>query len=190
MRSVVVGTVFGLLLVAAGAVGTLPAAEPPHAPPVGGKAPNFALPTVGGQRVELTQLVKKGRVVLVVLRGFPGYQCPACTAQTGQLLGRADELGRAGAAVVLVYPGAAEGLPERARDFARDKSWPANVHLVLDPDYALTMAYGLRWDAPRETAYPATFVIDRQQVVRYAKVSTSHGGRAPVEEVLAALEAQ
>ena len=43
------------------------------------------------------------------------------------------------------------------------------------------------WDAPRETAYPSTFVIDQGGVIRFAKVSKSHGGRAATGEVLKAL---
>jgi alkyl hydroperoxide reductase subunit AhpC len=57
----------------------------------------------------------------------------------------------------------------------------------LDPDYTFTLRYGLRWDAPRETAYPSTFVIDRGGVVRFALVSRTHDGRAPAADVLAVL---
>ena len=52
-----------------------------------------------------------------------------------------------------------------------------------------SMAYGLRWDAPSETAYPATFVIDRSGTVRFAQISRVHGGRTPAADVLAALVA-
>jgi O-acetyl-ADP-ribose deacetylase (regulator of RNase III) len=33
---------------------------------------------------------------------------------------------------------------------------PSNIVLVTDPDYTVTNLYGLRWDAPHETAYPST----------------------------------
>lgn len=45
--------------------------------------------------------------------------------------------------------------------------------------------YGLRWDAPDETAYPSTFVIDETRSVRFAKVSRTHGGRTKAAAVLA-----
>ena len=45
----------------------------------------------------------------------------------------------------------------------------------------------LRWDAPKETAYPATFVIGRDGTIHFANVSLEHGGRTPVAEVLKAL---
>jgi peroxiredoxin len=125
--------------------------------------------------------------VLVVLRGYPGYQCPVCTAQVAELVGRAGRFRDAGARVILVYPGPAQGLKAHADEFVRGKALPENFDLLLDPDYALTQCYGLRWDAPNETAYPSAFVLDRGRKVRYAKVSHSHAGRAKAEELLEAL---
>jgi hypothetical protein len=49
---------------------------------------------------------------------------------------------------------------------------------LLDPDYSMINAYGPRWDAPRETAYPSTFVFGTGGSVRFAQVSRSQGGRA------------
>jgi hypothetical protein len=43
----------------------------------------------------------------------------------------------------------------------------------------------LRWDAPRETAYPATFVLDKNRLVRFAKISHTHGDRTKASDVLA-----
>jgi len=73
--------------------------------------------------------------------------------------------------------------------FISGKDVPSNFRLLLDPDYLFTLAYGLRWEAPSETAYPASFVIDRSGVVRFAHVSREHGGRTPVTDILAALSA-
>ncbi len=42
-------------------------------PAGGAQAPNFKLRTAAGEEVELTAMKKKGPVVLVMLRGFPGY---------------------------------------------------------------------------------------------------------------------
>ena len=44
--------------------------------------------------------------------------------------------------------------------------------------------WGLRWDAPRETAYPATFVINKSGRVAWSKISKSHAGRSTAEEIL------
>jgi thioredoxin-dependent peroxiredoxin len=156
-------------------------------PAVGEQAIGFKLATLSGETVELTELTKRGPVVLVVLRGFPGYQCPVCEAQVGQFLAGAKKLADAKANVVFVYPGPAAGLQKHATDFVRGKTIPENVYLTLDPDFELVNKYHLRWNAKNETAYPATFVIDSTGKVQFAKVSKTHGGRASLEEVLKTL---
>ena len=158
-------------------------------PKVGDKAPEFTLKDLAGNAVTLSELQKKSTVVLVVLRGYPGYQCPICSIQIGSLMGKAKELKAANARVVLVYPGPADQLEERAREFTTSKTLPEGFYFVTDPGYRFTEAYGLRWDAPRETAYPSTFVIDPQGTVRFAVVSKTHGGRANIADVLNALSA-
>ncbi len=150
-------------------------------------APDFTLKTPAGEPVRLATLVEQGPVVLVVLRGWPGYQCPACTAQVGELIRKSKELTAARAQVVLVYPGPSDGLKTHAEDFARGKGLPDNFHFVLDPDYAVTNQYGLRWNAPGETAYPSTFVLGAQGKVLLAKTSRTHGGRTKANEVIEAL---
>jgi thioredoxin-dependent peroxiredoxin len=157
------------------------------APKIGGEARDFELPVLGGEKVKLSKLTESGPVVLVVLRGNPGYQCPLCTKQFGEFLGKADEFKKAGAQVVFVYPGPADKLKEKAGEFVKGKDYPAHFTLLLDPDYTFTTAYGLRWDAKNETAYPSTFVIDGKRKVTFAKVSTTHGDRSKVGDVLAAL---
>jgi peroxiredoxin len=181
-RTIVAPTVF---LVAAAVAASLRGAEPPQ---VGAVAPDFKLSTTDGAPVQLAKLTADGPVVLVVLRGFPGYQCPACNAQTGQLIAAADKFRAKNARIVLVYPGQSAGLGARAGEFLDGKTLPDNVRLVLDPDYTFTELYGLRWDAPRETAYPSTFVIDAGGIVRFAKISRTHGGRTTTDEILKALD--
>ena len=167
------------------AFGTATAAEKP--PAVGGEAKDFELTAIGGEKVKLSKLTDAGPVVLVVLRGYPGYQCPLCTRQVGELLGKADAFKKAGAQVVLVYPGPADKLKEKAGEFVKGKDYPAHFTLVLDPDYTFTNSYGLRWDAKNETAYPSTFVLDSKRKVTFAKVSTTHGDRSKVDDVLKAV---
>jgi peroxiredoxin len=145
------------------------------------------LKDVDGKEVRLSDQLKTGPVVVVVLRGWPGYQCPFCTAQFADLLGHADDFKAAQASVLLVYPGPAAGLREHAAEFRKDRELPANFRLLVDPDYAFSMAHGLRWDAPHETVYPATFVLDREGVIRFARVSHEHGGRVAAKEVVESL---
>jgi peroxiredoxin len=156
---------------------------------IGDLAPDFTLPTLKDEPVRLRTLLTKGPVVLVVLRGFPGYQCPLCNAQAGQFLGKAQKFADAKARLVFVYPGPSDALKEHAEEFIRGKTLPENAYLLLDPAYKFTSAYRLRWDAPNETAYPSTFVIGSDHKVVFAKVSKTHGDRASADDVLKSLAA-
>ncbi|MEO5987825.1 MAG: peroxiredoxin family protein [Candidatus Eisenbacteria bacterium] len=178
------------VLVAMLGIGTCSAAGMAKPPAVGEKARTFALKELGGGTVRLAQFTKVSPVVLVMLRGYPGYQCPICTIQFGDFLGKADEFKQAGATVLFVYPGPAEELSTRAAEFVKGKDYPDHFRILLDPDYTFTNRYGLRWKAEHETSYPSTFVINLKRKVTYARVSKTHGDRAKVEDVLRAVRQQ
>jgi len=153
-------------------------------PAVGGAAPDFSLKTLDAKPVELKQLSATSPVILIVLRGWPGYQCPLCTRQVHDFVPHAAEFASAGAKVLMVYPGPAQNLEAHAQEFLRDKNWPKDFLFVIDPDYTFTSAYGLRWDAKGETAYPSTFIIDKNQKVRFAHISKQHGDRVSAATAL------
>lgn len=168
-----------------------PAMAPAKTPGVGDTASDFTLNALGGGggKVKLSSETRKGPVVLIVLRGFPGYQCPICTAQVGHLISDAPQFAAAKARVILVYPGPADSLKKRVEEFVSGKALPKNFTLLLDPDFTFTNQYGLRWGAPNETAYPSTFVLDSARKVTFAKVSHSHGDRANNTDILKAIPA-
>jgi len=172
---------FAALLYAGLAAG---AAGPPA---VGGKAPDFELTNLEGKPVRLSEVTTKESVVLIVLRGYPGYQCPFCSRQVQDFIRNAQSFADAGARVMIVYPGPGQAIRERAAEFVAGKPMPQHFDFLPDPDYAFTNLYGLRWDAPHETAYPATFLIDREGCVFFSKVVKSHAGRTTAAEVLEAL---
>jgi peroxiredoxin len=147
------------------------------------------VPLKGEAKVKLSELTKDGPVVLVVLRGFPGYQCPICSRQVADLRRNADEFTQLGAKVVLVYPGPgpAADLKQKAEEFLAGAELPKPLTMVVDPEYSFTNLYELRWNATRETAYPSTFVLDTKRVVHFRKISETHADRAPTRDVLAAL---
>ena len=99
----------------------------------------------------------------------------------------AEEFRNARSHVVLIYPGKPEDTAPRSAEFLADKKLPDNFTLLLDPGYEFTNLYELRWDAPNETAYPSTFLIDSNRRVFFSRVSTTHGGRTKASEVLEAL---
>lgn len=155
---------------------------------VGQSAKDFELATLKGDQIKLSEATKTGPVVLVVLRGYPGYQCPLCTKQFAEFLRNSEAIKSSGARVWFVYPGPADNLKKRADEFVSGKDYPSHFQLLLDPDYQFTKAYGLRWDAMGETAFPATFVIDSDRKVRFAKISKTHGDRSRADEVVMALK--
>lgn len=165
------------------ALGVTASAAPPA---VGDTAPDFTLSSLDGRPTKLSAVLADGPAVLVVLRGFPGYQCPLCNRQVQDLVQNAEGFAKAGRRVVLVYPGPAADVTKRAEEFAADKKLPAHFTMVLDPDYTVTKQYHLRWDVKNETAYPSAFLLDRSGKITFAKISNSHGGRASAKELLTA----
>lgn len=153
-------------------------------PVVGSVAGDFQLSNLQGKTVKLSDQLKKGPVVLLVLRGYPGYQCPLCTRQVSQFISSAAKLKAAKATVLLVYPGFGKGLNAKADEFIRDQRLPDNFQFLTDPGFKFTNAYGLRWDARNETAYPSTFIIGTDGKVKYSKISKTHGNRSNAKEVL------
>ncbi|WP_319591446.1 peroxiredoxin family protein [uncultured Draconibacterium sp.] len=154
----------------------------------GDKIIDFNAQLIDGSEVALNKLYEESPLVLIVLRGWPEYQCPVCTRQVGEFVGEAEQFKKYGAKVLMIYPGPSEVLQEKAEEFTEDFTFPEGFYFALDPNYSMVNKYGLRWDAPKETAYPSTFVIDTAGKVIFSKVSSSHGGRADVEEVVAALK--
>jgi peroxiredoxin len=154
-------------------------------PEVGSKAPDFTLSTPEGAPVRLSDLTAQGKVVLIVLRGYPGYQCPYCHRQVHDFQVNAGQFSAKGIQLLLVYPGPPANLEKRAQQFmAKTGTLPANFHLVIDPDYKFTNLYGLRWHAHFETAYPSTFLIDQDGIITSRKISHTHGDRASAGDVL------
>jgi peroxiredoxin Q/BCP len=154
-------------------------------PAVGTKAPNFILSTPSGKPVQLTEELAKGQTVLVVLRGYPGYQCPYCVKQVHDFVQHSTDFATHKANVLLVYPGPPAELDQHAKEFLEKQAeLPANIKLVVDPDYKVTNQYGLRWNAAGETAYPSTFILDSQGKVLFEKISHGHGDRTSSEDIL------
>jgi len=181
-----------LLILAAALVFSVAGMQSPAAetPKVGDPAPDFTLKTLDDQTVRLSELTSKQPAVLVVLRGWPGYQCPVCDRQVNEFIKAAAEFNAAKAKVVFIYPGPADYLKTHAKEFQamKGRQWPKEFAFVLDPDYAMVNAYGLRWSAPQETAYPSTFVVDKKGTVQFAKVSKGHGDRSKAADVLSAIK--
>jgi peroxiredoxin len=165
------------LFVGASALGQTPA--------VGAKAPDFTLSTPTGKAVTLSAEQSGHDLVLVILRGFPGFLCPYCVKQVHDFADHASDFKAKNTRVLLVYPGPPADLDEHAKKFLEKQAdLPSNIVLVTDPDYKVTNLYGLRWDAWHETAYPSTFVLDKKGTVVFEKISHGHGDRLSAQDAL------
>ena len=162
-------------------------------PKEGSKIEDFSGITMNGAKFQLSKLIEKGTVVIVMLRGYPGYQCPVCSTQVAGYVANAEGfVKQRNTPVVFIYPGKVSNLEKRAKEFTapleEKVDLPSNFIFVLDQDYAITNHLGLRWDEPKETAYPAAFVIDHDGYIQYAKVSDNHHDRATADEILEFLD--
>ena len=177
---------YGTLLTLASALSLVAFAQTPA---TGAKAPDFTLSTPTGTTVELANSTAKSTTVLVVLRGYPGYQCPYCTKQVHDFAEHSADFAAKKVNVLLVYPGPPAELEQHAKEFLAQQQaeLPNNVQLVIDPNYKVTNLYGLRWDAPHETAYPSTFILDSHNKILFEKISHSHGDRTSAQDVLTQL---
>ena len=123
-------------------------------------------------------------------RDSPGHQCPYCVKQVHDFVDHASDFAATGTRVLLVYPGPPADLDQHAKEFLEKQAeLPSNIVLVTDPDYKMTNLYGLRWDAPQETAYPSTFILDKKGMIVFEKISHSHGDRLSAQDALAHLAA-
>ena len=88
-------------------------------PAVGTKAPDFALSTPTGKTVKMSKELHGHNLVLVVLRGFPGYQCPYCVKQVHDFVEHAADFAAKNVNVLLVYPGPPADLDHMQKTFLR-----------------------------------------------------------------------
>jgi thioredoxin-dependent peroxiredoxin len=158
-------------------------------PLVGSAAPDFTLKTPQGTSVQLSTWSRGHKSALIILRGYPGYQCPYCQKQVHDFVNHAADFAAEGVPVLLVYPGAVADLGDRAKEFlASESHLPANIVLVTDPGFKVTDLYGLRWNETGETAYPSAFLLDEHRRVFFSRISTSHGDRLSAQEALEHLQ--
>ncbi|MDN7135415.1 thioredoxin-dependent thiol peroxidase [Pseudidiomarina terrestris] len=101
---------------------------------VGDKAPQFTLRDANEQQVALTDLLKKGKVLVYF---YPKAMTPGCTVQAQQLRDHQQELEKHDVVTVGISPDA----PKRLAKFTeRDE---INFTLLSDEDHAVADAFGV-----------------------------------------------
>jgi len=167
----------------------------------GDRAPEFALPSATGGRVVLESLLAEGPVVLTFYRGA---WCPYCNLALRALQQHHDAIRARGARLVAVSP----QVPDESLSLADKHELTFDV--LSDVGSEVAKRYGIAFDLSAELAalygrlgfdlqrvnggnartlpLPATFVIGRDGVIRWAFVDTDYVRRAEPDEILAALD--
>lgn len=169
---------------------------------VGTKAPDVAVTGIDGNPVQLANLYKDGPIVVTFYRG--GW-CPFCNRALSAWHDKMDALRAAGGTFVALTPekpDLAAATREKAKgDYAvfTDGAFAAakafKVHFVVDDaTKAKYQQFGLNvgeanvsgtWELPA----PATFVIDKEGVIRWAFADWDYRKRADPGEVIRAVQA-
>ncbi|MEU9363806.1 peroxiredoxin-like family protein [Streptomyces avermitilis] len=169
---------------------------------VGAQAPRFNLPSATGQTVALDDLLTNEPVVLTFYRGA---WCPYCNIALRSLQQHHEAITARGARLVAVSP----QIPDESLTLAEKHELAFDVLSDIGSDTA--KQYGLAFDLPDDLAavydklgfdlqrvndghprtlpLPATYVIDRDGVIRWAFVDADYTTRAEPADILAALDA-
>lgn len=169
---------------------------------VGDVAPGASVLDARGHTVDLASMYADGPVVVTFYRG--GW-CPFCTRALARWQAKLPELTAAGGNFVALTPerpdaAAATAAKTRATyavftDPAHEAAKAFKVHFTVDDATRKAYAgYGIdlaknngsgTWELPA----PATFVIDRAGVVRWAFADWDYTKRADPDDVIAAVRA-
>ncbi|MFF7981773.1 peroxiredoxin-like family protein [Streptomyces sp. NPDC007901] len=169
---------------------------------VGEPAPRFTLPSATGVTVALDDLLAEGPVVLTFYRGA---WCPYCNLALRALQHHHADITARGARLVAVSP----QIPDESLTLTEKHGLAFDVLSDLGSDTA--KQYGLAFDLPDDLAaaydklgfdlqrvndghprtlpVPATYVIDREGVIRWAFVDTDYTARAEPADIISALDA-
>ena len=169
---------------------------------VGDRAPEFSLPDARGRAVSLRQRLSAAPVILVFYRG---EWCPYCNTYLRALQAALPEITSRGASLIAVSPQS----PDHSLSITEKAELGFDV--LSDVDQAVVRAYKAQFTVPADlqdihvnlidvdlrdhTAdgswhlpVPATFVIDRDGVVRAAHVSADYRTRMEPADIIAALD--
>ncbi|GJM18083.1 MAG: hypothetical protein DHS20C14_02960 [Phycisphaeraceae bacterium] len=171
--------------------------------PVGYDAPDAALWTDEGEKIQLADLIEKaeGPVVLVFYRG--GW-CPYCTKHLAALQNKVDDLEELGATLLAISPESYDKLA-----VSEEKS-EAEFTLLSDGEMEASKAYNLIFDVDDDTQahyrnygielenwnaneewklpVPAVFVIDTEGVIRWAHADEDYSKRISGRKIVKAVE--
>ena len=132
----------------------------------GNKAPDFVLPDVRGENVQLSQLLAKGPVVLIFYRG--GW-CPYCNLALRSYQAILPEIEQAGATLVAVSP----QTPDNS--LSASEKMELRFPVLSDSGNTVARAYGLVF-----TEAPEVQSLRLERGVDFSKINGDETGEIPV----------
>ncbi len=170
-------------------------------PKVGDTFPAFELTDAAGKKVKSTQLIGKSKAIVTFYRG--GW-CPFCVAQLRGFQKELPAIVKKGAVVIAISP----EKPENTTGTKTKNELGFNV--LSDAEYAFEKKIGVAYELPENlrSVYKefgldlpalnggtswmlpvaATYVVDKKGKIVYAFVDADYKVRAPMPDVLAALD--
>lgn len=168
----------------------------------GEKAPDFSLTNAKDKTVRLSELLKRGKVVLTLYRGS---WCPYCNLQLSHYQKSLNEIHNLGAELVAISPQTPdesltikekneldfEVLSDNGNIVARKyttvfKNADAPVNTMTELGFDFDAHYS---DDSRELPIPAVFVIEKDATVSFAKsLGGDYRNRVDVSEIINALK--
>jgi len=168
----------------------------------GDHIPEFALPSVEGRLVSSAELLGRGPLVLSFFRG--GW-CPYCALELGALQEALPEIEARGAGAAAITPDTGATFAAVKRDNRLD------FDVLSDVDYGLALLFGIVFKVPDAIRdlylrlsidlgarhgnryawllpIPATYIVDRQGMIRYANVDPDFRRRMEPSEIVKVLD--
>ncbi|UUZ84192.1 AhpC/TSA family protein [Paenibacillus sp. P26] len=164
---------------------------------VGDKAPDFTLGNQIGRSVTLSEETAKGPVILTFYRG---EWCPFCNLELKAYQRILDRIHDAGAQLLAISP----QTPDHSLSIQEKNA--LGFHVLSDSGNRVAEKYELKFklkeelqqvyrslgfaldqyngDASWELPVPATYIIDREGIIRYASVDPDYRTRMEPSEVL------
>jgi len=163
---------------------------------IGERAPDFTLPNASNKVISLSDYLKSGPVVLKFYRG---EWCPICNLDLRAIQQHLSEIKRLGANLLAISPQSSDdALSAQQKNELEyevlsdiDQMVIKNYNLQFDPgeDYHSRRDLAvLNGDGSKTLPVPATFIINRDQIIEAAHVEANYTERMSAEAIIDVLQ--
>lgn len=164
---------------------------------IGSKAADFKAVDQRGNKIQLKELLKKGKVVIVFYRG---YWCPYCNKELSHLQDSLGLILDKGATLLAISPEKPESVEKTV------EKTKAEYSVLYDEGKKIMKAYKVDYEVPENTVaryrtanidlsptngdkgailpVPAVYIIDKERTITYRFFDADYKKRPSVKEIL------